>query len=115
MTTKAIEKNNDIETTGPAKYSVRPKARVYENNDSFMLDLEMPGISEADAEITLQKNNLTVAGEAEGLEVRYERSFRLPETINPDNVTATMQFGILKLVLPKVEEVKPKTIKVIAG
>lgn len=115
MTNKAIDTCNETTCTKASRYSVRPRARVYENTESYLLDIEMPGISEADAEITIHQNELTIAGDSEDLEFRYERRFKLPDSIKSSGVTATMQFGILKLVLPKLEEVKPRTIKVIAG
>ena len=115
MTTKELDTCNERTCTKAATYSVRPRARVYENEESFLLDVEMPGISEADAEIIIEKNELRIAGTSDDLNFGYERSFRLPETIKSGGITATMQFGILKLVLPKQEEAKPRTIKVIAG
>ena len=115
MTTKALDTCSDTVCTKAATYSVRPRARVYENEDSYLLDIEMPGVSETDAEITIHRNELKIAGDSEDLEFRYERRFKLPETIKSSGVTATMQFGILKLALPKLEEAKPRTIKVIAG
>ena len=116
MPTKTLEKCKESACTAtPTRYTTRPRTRVYEDETSFLLDVEMPGISETDAEITVHQNELTIAAEAEGLEFRYERRFKLPSTINTSKVSATMQLGILKLVLPKTEAAKPKTIKVIAG
>ena len=115
MTTKTIEKPAETVCKPQKKYSVSPKSRVMENDESFILEAEMPGISDAEAEITIHRNELTIAGEAEELDARYERRFKLPATINTTNVVASMKFGILKLVLPKMEEAKPKTIKVLAG
>ena len=115
MTTKAIDKACETACATKAKYAVSPKARVYETDESFVLEAEMPGISEAEADITIHRNELTIAGETDGLEARYERRFKLPATINTKKVAASMKFGILKLVLPKMEEAKPKTIKVLAG
>ena len=115
MTTEALDRCKESATASATRYALRPRARIHETDTDYRVELEMPGISEADAEITIYKNELRIAGESEDLEFRYERRFNVPETINESGVTATMRFGILNLVLPKAEDVKPKTIKVLAG
>ena len=115
MTTKALDTCKDNTCTKVSRYSVRPRARAQETEADYRIELEMPGIGEADAEITIHKNELRIAGESPDLEFRYERRFSVPESIDEGGVTATMRFGILNVVLPKAEEAKPKSIKVLAG
>jgi HSP20 family protein len=43
---------------------------------------------------------------------KFQRAFTLPVQIDPDKVQATFEHGVLTLVLPKADQVKPRTIKV---
>jgi HSP20 family protein len=42
----------------------------------------------------------------------FERSFRLPDAVDADNLTASLEKGVLSIRLPKKEETKPRSIKV---
>ena len=83
----------------------------------------------ADIDVKLENNVLTLKGERrfekETKEENYHRvereygtfsrSFAIPTAINGDHVTAEYKDGVLKIVLPKREETKPKPIKVAAA
>ena len=82
-----------------------------------------------DIDVRLENNVLTLKGEChfekEAKEENYHRiereygsftrSFALPRAVNGDRVSAEYKDGILKIVLPKKEETKPKAIKVAAA
>ena len=82
-----------------------------------------------DIDVRLENNVLTLKGERhcekDAKEENYHRiereygtftrSFALPRTVNGDKVSAEYRDGILKIVLPKKEETKPKAIKVAAA
>lgn len=103
-----------------------PSVDIHENADSYQIEADLPGMRKEDISIDLQDNVLTISGErkqeseASGQEdVRVERrygkfvrSFTLPPNVDPDNIKASYQNGVLKLQLPKREEAKPKQIKV---
>ncbi|MBV9276191.1 MAG: Hsp20/alpha crystallin family protein [Verrucomicrobia bacterium] len=101
-----------------------PALDVYQNNDQFTVLVELPGLKKEDIEISLQDGTLTVSGErkperkgAEGYKNerfygRFQRSVTLPATIDGSKVKASYQDGLLKVVLPKAEEAKPKQIEV---
>lgn len=104
-----------------------PRLDVVEHDNEFVLQAEMPGIKKDDIEITLENGVLTISGESksekevrEGERVvrqerrygKYVRSLRLGKEIDEKNVKASYKDGILELVLPKSEEVKPKKISV---
>ena len=104
-----------------------PRLDVVEHDNEFVLQAEMPGIKKDDIEITLENGVLTISGESksekeerEGERVirqerrygKYVRSLRLGKEIDEKNVKANYKDGILELVLPKSEEVKPKKISV---
>ena len=89
----------------------------------------VPGMSPDDLDITISDNVLTIKGETQAEEVRdnerihlrerrfgsFMRSISLPTPVESDNVTATVENGVLTLQIPKAEMVKPKRIAVHAG
>jgi HSP20 family protein len=106
-----------------------PAVDVYEDENSVQLKLEVPGVEEKDIDIRIDNNLLTVRGERKfeseekeenfhRIERRYgsfSRSFQLPPTVNPEDVKADYDKGVLKIRLSKRAEAKPKQIKVNVG
>jgi HSP20 family molecular chaperone IbpA len=85
----------------------------------------MPGVSEEDVDVTLEKNVLTITGyvqasEREGYSLAYseysegdyERTFVLSDEVDRSRIEATMKDGVLKLLLPKSEALKTRKIEV---
>jgi HSP20 family protein len=108
-----------------------PPMDVVETNDEVLCYLEVPGISRDDLEIRAEGNVLIVSGEKK-LQVqsgqkeggfrsverrygRFERSFALPRTVDAGRVRASFENGILTIILPKVEESKPRRIEISDG
>src|SRR5271165_2169703 len=106
-----------------------PPVDIYEDEHSIQLKLEVPGIEEKDLDIKVENNTLTVSGERKfekeekeenfhRIERHYgsfTRSFTLPSTVNPEDVSAEYSNGVLKIRLGKRAEAKPKQIKVNIG
>ncbi|HUO59227.1 MAG TPA: Hsp20/alpha crystallin family protein [Candidatus Acidoferrales bacterium] len=106
-----------------------PPVDVYEDEHSIQLKMEVPGIEEKDIDIRLENNIMTVKGERQfsketkeenyhRIERRYgsfSRSFTLPNTVNPEDVKADYEKGVLTIRLGKRAEAKPKQIKVTVG
>jgi HSP20 family protein len=104
-----------------------PALDVYQDKDQFTVVAELPGLKKEDIELSLHNDVLTVSGERkqenkdeqgyrnERFFGRFQRSFTLPASVDRDKVKATYQDGILKVVLPKAEEAKPKQIEVSVG
>jgi len=106
-----------------------PPVDIYEDEHKIVLKLEVPGMKENELDIQLENNVLTVRGERRfekeekeqnfhRIERRYGsfyRSFTIPNTVNPENVKASYEAGVLKLELEKRAEAKPKQIKVEVG
>jgi|SRR5205085_1366938 len=117
--------DGDFLTTG----SFVPPVDVYEDEHSITLRLEAPGIDEKDLDVRIENNTLTVRGERKfnseekeenfhRIERRYgsfTRSFTLPNTVNPEDVHAGYNNGVLEIKLGKRAEAKPKQIKVGIG
>lgn len=114
------------ETNGHKIPVLRPAVNIKENDKHFEVELAAPGLRKGDFSIMIDKNVLTISasqqsqkeGEKEeqgNYTVRefsfqsFERSFSLPENaIEEEKVEASYNEGILRLVLPKKEEKKPK-------
>lgn len=105
-----------------------PRVDIYENKDSLFLLADMPGVDENTVDIELEKNVLTITGRVENGHVKdaaimyseyeigdYERVFTLSDRIDRDKIVATVKNGVLRLELPKAEEVKPKKIAIKAA
>jgi HSP20 family protein len=112
------------ETTIPARVFL-PTADIYETNDALNVVLEMPGVEKSSVEIRVEDGVLKIDGRLdfskyEGLQPlyteynvgNYSRSFRISSKIDQNKIAAELKDGVLSLVLPKVEEAKPRTIQV---
>jgi HSP20 family protein len=109
-------------------YDCSPSTNILEKNDSFELQIALPGVKKQDVKIDLEKNILSISSEKKADEkptdgTKYSRrefvygafcrSFTLPETIDAEKIKADMADGILKVVLPKKQEAKiSKEIKI---
>ncbi len=105
-----------------------PATDVYEQEGSFVLVMDMPGVTDKDVELQLEDDVLNIrAGikeqELEGYELLYgefrpadyERSFTLSSDIDRDKIKASVKNGVLRVELPKTEKLKPRKIEVKAG
>lgn len=98
---------------------------ISETTDNFIIELSAPGFKKEDFKIEVDNGSLTVSGEykreKEDEEKTYtrkeftygsfKRSFNLPEIVNDERIDAQYKDGVLKLVLAKKEEAKPKPAK----
>jgi HSP20 family protein len=109
--------------------SFAPPVDIYEDEHNITLKLEVPGIDEKDIDVRVEGNILTVHGERKiekeekeenfrRVERQYgsfTRSFTLPSSVDPAQVSANYDKGVLKINLAKKAEAKPKQIKVNVG
>lgn len=110
--------------------SAFPSVNVKDEEDCFCLEVAAPGLKKDDFKVEIDKGVLTIKSETKKEEKEetdnftrqefsfssFSRSFWLPENVKSDEVEATYENGILKLVIPKEEiavkkEVKKITIK----
>lgn len=102
-----------------------PLADVYETPDNFTILIDMPGVDTENVNIDIRDNELVINGEVSheeytGEKVMYSeynighfhRHFVLSDAINRDKIEAKMSDGVLFLILPKAEYVKPRKIEV---
>lgn len=101
-----------------------PAVNVIENDQNYSVSVAAPGLKKEDFNIDLSGNMLTISAEKEEEKEEKEgkynrkeysyssfsRSFTLPEEVNREQIDAKYEDGVLKLVLPKKEEVKKANI-----
>ena len=95
---------------------------MWQDDDHFYVEVELPGVSDGDLDITVHNGMLFIRGERKPEEGRrylyngrsygrFERVITLPEAVNTDEVQATLTNGVLCINLPKSPEAKPKKIE----
>lgn len=95
------------------------------NDESFTIKALLPGIQPEDVNIQIENEILTISGEikpdreegenyllAERPSGKFHRVLTLPTPLDSSNVEAELKNGVLTLEIPKVEEAKPRTIKI---
>lgn len=105
--------------------SAGPRTNVFDTGSSLLFEVELPGFTSADVQITVDKNVMTLSGERkaeapEGYSVhrreraslKFSRSFNIATPIDVEKVTASLKDGILSLVLPKATENQPRQITI---
>jgi HSP20 family protein len=109
--------------------SFAPRVDIYEDEHTISLKMELPGMDEEDIDVRIEGNTLAVHGERKfekdekeenyrRIERQYgsfTRSFTLPSSVDPSQVSAYYDKGVLKLNLAKKAEAKPKQIKINVG
>lgn len=103
-----------------------PAVDIKEEIDKFVLHADIPGVKPEEIDVSMEDGVLTIKGEKkteakteqEGYK-RVERTygsfyrrFSLPDTANPDEISAKSTHGVLEIVIPKREAVKPRKINV---
>ena len=109
--------------------SFAPPVDIYEDEHTITLKIEVPGIDEKDIDVRIENNTLTVHGERKiekeekeenfrRVERQYgsfTRSFTLSNSVDPEQVSAHYDKGVLKINFAKKAEARPKQIKVNVG
>jgi len=103
-----------------------PPVNIFETDDQYVVEADLPGVTKEGLEITVEDNELTIIGrrgevqQEPNAEVLYQetrpgdfrRVFELDPTIDTSKINAKVQQGVLTLTLPKAEKVKPRKIAV---
>ncbi len=105
----------------------RPAVDIREEEEGYVLEADLPGLTEKDVNVNVNDNLLTVSAdktgenesnEKNGYIVRerrsrsFKRSFVLPRDVDRDKIEASFSNGVLSLSLPKTAEAKPRQIEV---
>jgi HSP20 family protein len=105
-----------------------PRTSVYDAGDALVVVADLPGVKENEIEVTLEQDQLTLAGERkvqapqghtvhrqERRGTRFSRTFNLPVKVDADALTADLKDGVLTVRLPKAPEAQARKIAVKAG
>jgi HSP20 family protein len=103
-----------------------PPCDIYETGNQIVIKAELPELKKENVTVSLEDNVLTIRGERKfedetkrenyhRIERRYGefmRSFTLPLYVEPEKINAEFKEGVLRVTLPKREEMRPKQIEV---
>lgn len=105
-----------------------PAVDVRETKDAIEVVAELPGLRSEDVEVNVENNVLSISGEkkqevSEGNPEseyhlverrcgRFERSFTLPRSVDPEKIAARFDHGLLTVTLPKAEAAKPRRVEI---
>ncbi len=103
-----------------------PPMNIWQDDNQLVIEAELPGMAMEDLEILIDgENRLTLKGQRqqkqmesgtwhrrERIHGEFRRSIDLPSVIDADRVEATLKHGLLTIVMPKRDEVKPRKIEV---
>ncbi len=126
---------NGLDVAARPARNYSPKVDVTENETSYVLEMDLPGKTDKDVKIELNKNVLTIASEETKEETdksecektakwllkersthKFSRSFTLPEDVDSENLSASCKDGVLKVNMPRKAVVAPRRIQInVAG
>lgn len=103
-----------------------PGVDIYEDQNAIVLEADLPGLKPGDFNLSIENYKLTLTGERKFESERksdnwhrversygsFTRAFSLPSTVNVEEVNAEFKDGVLRVTLPKREEVKARQIQV---
>jgi HSP20 family protein len=104
-----------------------PSVDIKETADALTLTAELPGLTKADVQITIENQVLTISGERKFQEKEtkgetyhrieraygsFLRSFTLPANVKADKVDASFANGLLTVTLPQADEAKPRKVEI---
>lgn len=115
---------NDDASVATANWA--PSVDILEDEKSFILLADIPGVDPRDIDISMEKGVLTVKGErnTENIEEKenyrrverqsgqFYRRFTLPDSANADKIEARSEHGVLKITIPKQEVAASRRIEV---
>lgn len=121
-----VRENNRTTDSGNemSEKFIAPPATVMETQDGYTLAVEMPGVGKENLEMWVENNELTILGRRsmptiegtllhrETRRENFRRTFEIDPSIDADKITAKIEHGVVTLVLPKAERVKPRKITV---
>src|SRR6478736_1747563 len=117
-----LTRENRESDRSQAEQFITPPASVREISDGYTLQIEMPGVKKDGLEISVENNELTIVGRrslpaVEGTLVhlesrpeKFRRMFEIDPAIDAGKISAKIDQGLVRLILPKAEHVKPRKI-----
>jgi len=103
-----------------------PLVDIYETDQGVAIQVDLPGVHKEDVSVEVKENVLTIRGERKSDQTAaddsyyrmerpfgpFQRSFATQTMISPGDIKATFKNGVLKIEIPKPQEIKPKQVSV---
>ena len=116
--------HNDSSNVATSNWS--PAVDIEEQTSRFVITADVPGVAPEDIEVTMENGILTIKGErneeqnveragfrrAERVSGSFYRRFSLPDSANPEKISAHGKNGVLEIVIPKGEKAQARRISV---
>lgn len=123
------EMNRIVEGADNGARSEFPPLNIWANDENAMITAEIPGLDVNDLDISVVGDTVTLAGSRSEMETdaghtyhrrerwqgNFSRTIQVPFRINVDDVDATYNNGILRVILPRAEADKPQRISINAN
>ncbi len=123
-----VQQKKEVEQKGEATKSEKyyiPAVDIFESDREVTVIAEMPGVTAETIDVSLEDDVLTIRGRREDVQTtggrillreyesgNYQRRFTVAETIAQENIRASVNNGMLRVVLPKAEPARPRKIEV---
>ncbi|PIE82724.1 MAG: heat-shock protein Hsp20 [Candidatus Contendobacter odensis] len=118
--------HHSSEGNEPVRANWTPAIDIQEEENSFSIHADLPGVDIKDIEITMENNVLVLKGQrsirkeeeshnyrrVERVSGTFLRRFSLPDTVDAEKITAKCKDGVLELFVPKRNTVKPRRITI---
>ena len=111
------QRNSVAPCDGPPS-KIRAKANVYESSKAFVISVELPGVKPDDLSVIMEQQTLTVSGIrhfGDDRTTHVSRRFRIGSSIDAEHVEATLEQGLLTLVLSKSKSAQPRRVDVVVA
>ena len=118
--TKMRKAENDLPEKMAQRAAVAPAVDIFENKDQLLIVADLPGVAKEDLAIHFDKGHLTLEGRLKDFAhdeepFDYRRTFMIPQGVDAEKISASLQGGVLRVTLPKPAAMKPRQIAVTAG
>ena len=132
MVTSTLERENQTAVCTPSavesRRTVIPEYHINREEEAVEIRVQLPGVNEESLDINLENQWLRIKGSPDSLDTEgferihveflttdYECEFKIPNTVDPEKITAKLDNGLLTLVLTKSEAYAPRNISVNAS
>jgi HSP20 family protein len=119
-----LHDDNDASNVATSQWA--PRVDIKEEEQRFVIFVDVPGVDPASIEVNMEKGILSVKGErttekgeqnarftrVERAHGSFHRRFTLPDSADADNVSASGKHGVLEIVIPKRAETAPRRITI---
>ena len=113
MTTTCLQPSHGVARARRQGKSCACRAAVdaFENEKEYLLNVDLPGVTREGLSLDVKNRELSIEATTDK-DVRYGRTFTLPEGVDPERIEAGFKDGVLSVHIPKSEEVIPKKIEI---